>query len=575
MALPQTRPRPFPDLNPRRPNYSEEQTWMQRLALVAKHVNVWLHQLSQRYDRPIQRLDEIPDEALQELGAQGFTGLWLVGLWRRSPASQTIKHLFGRPHAEASAYAVYSYEVGERFGGEGALGDFRRRAAKVGLRLGADMVPNHTGLDAPWMAEHPDRYLALSENPLPNYSFTGPNLSSDPRLDLRLEDHYADQSDAAVVFQRTDTGSGRTDYVYHGNDRVGVPWNDTAQLDFLNPQTRAAVIDQIVDVAQRFPILRFDAAMTLAKRHIQRLWYPTRDGKEYVFTRQDHRLSKAEFNRRMPREFWVEVVERLRRDAPDTLLLAEAFWYLEGVFVHRFGLHRAYNSAFMHHLRDEDNAAFRQTLQDALLFDPRLLAHYVNYLSSPDEPSAAEQFGRGDKYFGVTTLLATLPGTPLFDHGQVQGYEETYAMDLAEPYRDEEPDGELIARHQREIAPLLKQRALFAGTDHFRLYDVRDPQGQSMPDIIAFSNRLDEQRALVVYNNSPSSRMGYIDQTVPFVRKPASKAGRETLSEALKLDSHSWLAIGSPRQMPITTPLEIMLKPYEARVFLTFEPQYN
>ena len=573
------RSRPFPELKPRRPNYAPEQAWMGRLVLVAKHLDVWLYQLSQRYGRRIATLDQIPDEILEELNAQGFNGLWPVGLWRRSPASRAIKHQFGNLHAEASAYAVYSYEAGERFGGEVALDDLQRRAAKAGLRLGVDMVPNHTGLDAPWMAEHPQRYLSVPDNPLPNnYAFSGPNLSADPRFELRLEDHYADQSDAAVVFQRRDTRSGRTDYVYHGNDGVGVPWNDTAQLDFLNPDTRRAVIDQIVAVARRFPIVRFDAAMTLVRRHVQRLWYPKRGQQGFIYTRQDYRLSNKEFERRLPREFWAEAVERLRAEAPDSLLLAEAFWLLEGVFVHQLGLHRAYNSGFMHNLREEDNQAFRQSIQDALLFDPRLLAHYGNFLSSPDEPSTAEQFGRSDKYFAAATLLATLPGTPLFDHGQVEGYEETYAMDLLEPYRREQADPQLIARHQAQIAPLLKQRARFAGTEHFRLYDVRSPRDKVLEDLIAFSNRDGDQRALVLVNNSAEELSGRLLESAPFVRVPTGKQYRETLAESLGLPPGRWLARGQQPdtpglviQSPADEPISVTLAPYEARIYLDFE----
>ena len=58
----------------------------------------------------------------------------------------------------------------------------------------------------------------------------------------------------------------------------------------------------------------------------------------------------------MPNEFWREVVDRVAAEAPDTLLLAEAFWLMEGYFVRTLGMHRVYNSAFMHMLRDEDNA---------------------------------------------------------------------------------------------------------------------------------------------------------------------------------------------------------------------------
>ena len=71
-------------------------------------------------------------------------------------------------------------------------------------------------------------------------------------------------------------------------------------------------------------------------------------------------MSKAAFDAAMPDEFWREVVDRVAAEAPDTLLLAEAFWLLEGYFVRTLGMHRVYNSAFMHMLRDEDNAGYRE-----------------------------------------------------------------------------------------------------------------------------------------------------------------------------------------------------------------------
>jgi len=35
----------------------------------------------------------------------------------------------------------------------------------------------------------------------------------------------------------------------------------------------------------------------------------------------------------MPHEFWREVVDRVAAEVPGTLLLAEAFWLMEGYFV--------------------------------------------------------------------------------------------------------------------------------------------------------------------------------------------------------------------------------------------------
>src|SRR5690606_35378161 len=126
----------------------------------------------------------------------------------------------------------------------------------------------------------------------------------------------------------------------------------------------------IVEVARRFPIIRFDAAMVLTKRHIQRLWYPLPgSGGGAIPSRAESSMSQEAFDAAMPTEFWREVVDRIAQEAPDTLLLAEAFWLLEGYFVRTLGMHRVYNSAFMHMLRDEDNAGYRKVIRETVDFD--------------------------------------------------------------------------------------------------------------------------------------------------------------------------------------------------------------
>src|SRR6202789_1432900 len=92
-------------------------------------------------------------------------------------------------------------------------------------------------------------------------------------------------------------------------------------------------------------------------------------------------------------------------------------------------------------------------------------------MSNPDERTAIDQFGSGDKYFGVCALLATLPGLPMFGHGQIEGYTERYGMDFKRARLDEYPNEGLIARHRQLIAPLLKSRHIFAESTNFVLYD--------------------------------------------------------------------------------------------------------
>jgi hypothetical protein len=518
--------------------FSPDQDWMPNVVMIAKSTYVWLAQLSRQYGRPIERLDQIPDEDLELLARRGLNALWLIGVWERSRASQTIKRLRGQQDAVASAYSLFEYRIAGDLGGDHAYRNLRDRAARFGIRLASDMVPNHMGIDSPWVIEHPEWFLSRHDRPWPSYNFNGPDLSHDGRVDIKIEDHYYDQSDAAVVFQRRDNASGHTEYIYHGNDGTSFPWNDTAQLNYLRADVREQVIQTILQVARMFPIIRFDAAMTLARRHVQRLWFPIPGSGGSIPSRAEFAMSQEQFDAAMPHEFWREVVDRVATEVPGTLLLAEAFWLMEGYFVRTLGMHRVYNSAFMNMLRDEENAKYRSVIKNTVEFDPDILKRYVNFMSNPDERTAIDQFGTGDKYFGVCTMMATLPGLPMFGHGQIEAFTEKYGMEYKRPRYDETPNQHLVERHQREIAPLLKNRHVFAESANFALFDFWREDGKVDENVFAWSNRLGDQRALAVYHNKFASTSGTLHHSSSRTDKSTGALYSVQIHEALALPGH-------------------------------------
>ena len=62
-----------------------------------------------------------------------------------------------------SGLAITGYTVHQALCGDASLARLRERLRKRGLRLTLDFVPNHTGLDHPWVNEHPEYYIAGSE----------------------------------------------------------------------------------------------------------------------------------------------------------------------------------------------------------------------------------------------------------------------------------------------------------------------------------------------------------------------------------------------------------------------------
>ncbi|MCH7773871.1 MAG: alpha-amylase, partial [Bacteroidetes bacterium] len=335
------------------------------------------------------------------------------------------------------------------------------------------------------------------------------------RIEIRIEDKYYSHEDAAVVFQRKDKLTGETVYIYHGNDGTNMPWNDTAQLNLLNPEVRESLIQTIKRVAEKTPIIRFDAAMTLTNKHYQRLWYPAPGEGGAIPSRSDYSMTKEEFHDQMPVEFWREVVERINNELPNTLLLAEAFWLMEGYFVRSLGMHRVYNSAFMHMLMKEENDKYRKLITNTLEFNPEILKRYVNFMSNPDEETAVNQFGKGDKYFGVAVMMVTLPGLPMFGHGQIEGFAEKYGMEYKRAYYNEVIDDHLVWRHKREIFPLLKMRHLFSQVENFELYDYINTNEKLNENVFAYSNKSGSETALVIYNNSYETCEGRIKYSNP------------------------------------------------------------
>jgi glycosidase len=517
--------------------FSPDLEWMPTVVLIAKSTYVWLEQLSKKYGRHIERLDQIPNEELDVLASRGLNGLWLIGIWERSNASMTIKRLRGQSDAVASAYSLSDYSIAHDLGGDFAYRSLRDRAQARGIRLASDMVPNHMGIDSKWMLEHPEWFLSRDDSPYPAYKFDGPDLSNDSRIEIKIEDHYFEQTDAAVVFRYHDRQTGQTRYVYHGNDGTSFPWNDTAQLNYLSAQVREQVIQTIFAVARQFPIIRFDAAMTLAKKHVQRLWFPLPGTDGAIPSRAEASMTQDEFDSLMPHEFWREVVDRVAIEVPGTLLLAEAFWLLEGYFVRTLGMHRVYNSAFMNMMRDEENAKYRTVIKNTLEFDPDILKRYVNFMSNPDERTAIDQFGDGDKYFGVCTLMATLPGLPMFGHGQIEAFTEKYGMEYKRARYDEYPNEDLVARHQREIAPLLRQRRLFAESSDFVLYDFWNESGRVDENVFAYSNRSEDGRAIVIFNNHFGVTRGTIHRSTNYMNKATGMLQTKSVGQALHLPS--------------------------------------
>ena len=155
--------------------------WMPRLVLLAKSTYVWLDQLSRRVRPrdPDPRRD--PRRGARSIARLGITGLWLIGLWQRSRASERIKRWRGNTDAVASAYSLDDYRIADDLGGEDALGGSATGPGGTGSGSRATWSRTTWASTRAGSSSIPERFIQLAEPPFPAYSFNGPDLSPTTR----------------------------------------------------------------------------------------------------------------------------------------------------------------------------------------------------------------------------------------------------------------------------------------------------------------------------------------------------------------------------------------------------------
>jgi hypothetical protein len=135
----------------------------------------------------------------------------------------------------------------------------------------------------------------------------------------------------------------------------------------------------------------------------------------------------------------------------------------------------------------------------------------------------------------------------MLGHGQIEGYAEKYGMEYYRAYWDEKPDQYLISRHEREVFPVIKKRHVFAGTEHFLLYDFYTDYGVN-ENVYAHSNRAGDERGLVLFNNAYAGTRGWIKTSAAYSVKTGVGDERtliqRTIADSLGLpDDHRYYCI--------------------------------
>jgi hypothetical protein len=470
------------------------------------NTRVWLTSLSETLGRPAG-LDDIPDAELDRLAGQGFDWIWFLSVWQTGAAGQRISRENPDWQKEfkdtlpdlrdqdigGSGFAITAYTVSAALGGDASLARLRQRLAKRGLKLMLDFVPNHMAPDHPWVEDHPEYFVAGTED----------QLAREPQNYTRVK-----EKDGELILA-------------HGRDPYFPGWPDTLQLDYSNPATQEAMAGELEKIARQCDGVRCDMAMLLLPDVFERTWG------------------------RRPESFWPVATERVRKVNPGFCFMAEVYWDLEWTLQQQ-GFNYTYDKRLYDRLRAGDPRPVREHLQAELAYQEKL----ARFMENHDEPRAAGTFDL-PVHKAAAVITYSIPGLRFFHQGQFEGKQKRISPHLVrEP--DETPGKEIQEFYDR-LLEVLKQPTLKRGA--WQRLDCQPAwEGNGSWDGLvahAWEGPRHEQ-ILVVVNYAPHQSQCYLPLPFPEIQNQTillkdllgsacyERAGQELLERGLYLDMAPW-----------------------------------
>jgi hypothetical protein len=351
-------------------------------------------------------LSDIPLRYWQDLAAQGYDAVWLMGVWQSSRASaqlvlddpvmtatfDTAVPGWQPADVRGSPYAIHSYILDRRLGAPGDLATVKRLVNSAGLSLFLDFVPNHLAVDHPWTTMHPDHLIRG----------TAQDLLRDPD-----------------VFFRSD---GQGACFAHGRDPYFPSWKDTVQVNYFSAAAREAMVRYLLDIAPVADGVRCDMAMLVLSRVFSGTW--------------------GRFGTAPRQEFWQEAIARVKNAYPAFIFIAEAYWDLEWE-LQQLGFDYTYDKRLYDRLLAGPAAGISLHLRAGADFQ----AHSLRFTENHDENRAVTAFGR-ERSFAAAAIMANVPGLHLFHDGQADGKTVHQPIQLARE-ATETPDREAADFYRR------------------------------------------------------------------------------------------------------------------------------
>ena len=471
------------------------------------NTRVWLTELGRRLGRPAT-LDDVPETDLDRWQAMGFDWIWFLSVWKTGPKSRQVSRSEPGWQKEfqetlpdlkeddigGSGFAITGYTVHPDLGGEETLSRLRDRLKKRGLKLMLDFVPNHMGLDHPWIDEHPDYFIPGTEAELKSapQNFTRLKTAHLPHPALRatFPQEGKENMDFPSPLGRGQgegpepLANGGEGIFAYGRDPYFAGWPDTLQLNYANPAAQDALIGELLNIARQCDGVRCDMAMLVLPEIFERTW-----------------------GRPSP-PFWPKAIQTIRSQHPNFCFMAEVYWDLEWTLQQQ-GFDYTYDKRLYDRLREGHARPVREHLMAEMEYQNKS----ARFLENHDEPRAATTF-EPHQHRAAAIITFLTPGLRFFHQGQFEGRKNRISPHLVRA-PEESPDPAL-REFYGALLSVLKNPAVLDG--QWRRLDCR-PAWENNTSWEAYLVFLWEEkggeRLLVTVNYAPRSSQCLVPIPLP------------------------------------------------------------
>jgi hypothetical protein len=307
----------------------------------------------------------------------------------------------------------------------------------------------------------------------------------------------------------------------YGRDPFFSGWPDTLQLDYSNPDTRDAMINELQRISSQCDGVRCDMAMLILPEVFEKTWA------------------------RKAQHFWQLAIAAVREKVPDFCFMAEVYWDMEWT-MQQLGFDYAYDKRLYDRLYEGHARPVREHFFAGTDYQDKL----ARFLENHDERRAALNFdAKNHKAAAIITFLS--PGLRFFHQGQFDGRKKRISPHLIRAPKEIFDAG--LQKFYNRLLSVIRNPLFRNG--NWRLLECQPAWdgNNSWDSFIAYSWENKESKlALVIVNYSPHSSQCYTLPPFPELEgrsvklndlmSPAiySRNGSELLSKGIFLDMPAW-----------------------------------